>query len=59
MPTDLSTEGEHKQDFKALHMHWSIQKLHSFIQIILSTQRNHKLQDREKENRLSVMKTFK
>jgi len=51
MITDLSARGEHQQDFQALHMHWTIQQLHSFIQIILSTQWNHKLQEREKVNR--------
>lgn len=41
---DLRRHLEHQEDLQALHVNAAIQQLHGLVQVVLSGQRNHQLQ---------------
>lgn len=48
---DLRGHLEHQEDLQAFHVNAAIQQLHGLVEVVLSGQRNHQLQD---ENTTSV-----
>lgn len=44
VPADLRRHLEHQEDLQALHVNAAIQQLHGLVQVVLSGQRNHQLQ---------------
>lgn len=48
---DLRGHLEHQEDLQAFHVNAAIQQLHGLVEVVLSRQRNHQLQD---ENTTSV-----
>lgn len=47
---------QHKENLQTLHVNTAIQQLYSFVQVVLSGQWNHQLQEEEKKKKRKKMK---